>query len=125
MDRLRELLREDFDITAAVHDGQAAVDAASEHHPDAVIFDINVPVLDGLEAARQILQSLPDAKVVFVSNHHHPAIVREALALGASGYVLKTFAAEELLPAIRTALSGGTHVSPIIELPGTISPSTP
>ena len=123
--RIRELLEEEFEVVAAVCDGESAALAASEYHPDALVFDISVPGISGLEAARRVLRRQPATKVIFLTNHREPYIVKEALALGATGYVLKTVAAEELLEAVRTALNGGIHVSSAVQQPRSISPPTP
>lgn len=99
-------LESEFEIVAAVDDGNAAVAAVAEHGPDVVLLDISLPGLRGFAAARQILACRPETKVLFVSNYNNPEYLEEALNMGASGYVLKSRAAAELLTAIRTALAG-------------------
>jgi DNA-binding NarL/FixJ family response regulator len=103
---LEQLLEPEFEIVATVRDGQALVDAAARLSPDAVVTDISMPVLDGIEAARKILDSNPAARVVFVTVHADPLLVQKGFAVGGLGYVPKVSAGEELVLAIRAALRG-------------------
>jgi DNA-binding NarL/FixJ family response regulator len=93
-------------------DGRSLVDAASRLHPEAIVLDISLPLLNGIDAARQIKKELPETKIVFLTMHANPAYLKEALAAGASGYVLKTSASEELPGAIQDALRNRIHVTP-------------
>jgi DNA-binding NarL/FixJ family response regulator len=77
-------------------DGRALVDAASRLQPEVIVLDISLPLLNGIDAARQIKKELPETKIVFLTMHANAEYLREALAAGASGYVLKTSASEEL-----------------------------
>jgi DNA-binding NarL/FixJ family response regulator len=108
-EQLRGVLETDFEVVGTVGDGEALLTAAATLRPDVIVADIAMPVLDGLAAARQILRRDPDARIVFVTVHDDPALVRQAFALGALGYVLKVRAGEELLPAVRAALRGERH----------------
>jgi DNA-binding NarL/FixJ family response regulator len=103
---LHELLQAEFDVVAAVADGQALVDAAAQMSPDAIVTDISMPILDGIEAARTILSRNPSARVVFVTVHADPLMMRRGVAVGALGYLLKVSAGEELVPAVWAALRG-------------------
>jgi DNA-binding NarL/FixJ family response regulator len=103
---LEHLLQDEFDIVATVHDGQALVDAAVSVAPDAIVTDISMPVLDGIDATREILRNNPSARVVFVTVHADPLLMRQGLAAGGLGYVLKVSAGEELIPAVWAALRG-------------------
>jgi DNA-binding NarL/FixJ family response regulator len=103
---LEELLAPEFEIVATVRDGQALIDAVARLSPDAVVTDISMPVLDGIEAARKILDSNPAARVVFVTVHADPLLMQKGFAVGGLGYVPKVSAGEELVPAIRAALLG-------------------
>ena len=91
---------------ATVRDGRALVDAAARVSPDAIVTDISMPVLDGIEATRQILGTNPSARVVFVTVHVDPLLMRRGLAAGGLGYVPKVSAGEELVPAVWAALRG-------------------
>ncbi len=103
---LEQLLQTEFDVVATVRDGQALVDAAARVSPDAIVTDISMPVLDGIEAAREILGRNPSARVVFVTVHADPLLMRRGLAVGGLGYVPKVSAGEELVLAVRAALRG-------------------
>jgi DNA-binding NarL/FixJ family response regulator len=103
---LSALLQTEFEVIAAVQDGQALVDAATSLSPDVIVTDIAMPVLDGIAAAREILRRNPSARVVFVTVHADPTLVRRGLAIGGLGYVPKVSAGDELVPAVWAALRG-------------------
>ena len=84
---------------------------AQELQPDLILLDIGLPALDGLEAAKRIRQVAPDAGIIFVTQNSDRDIVRVALSTGAQGYVLKTDAGSELLPAVTSVLEGDGFVS--------------
>ncbi len=106
------LLEPEFDIIGAVTDGQALIEMAAELNPDVVILDITMPGLNGIEAARRLKTDGSRAKIVFLTVHDDPDFVRESLATGALGYVVKTRLASDLLVAVRRALEGRLFVSP-------------
>ncbi len=113
---LRQVLdRPDFEIVGAVKDGRALVEAFHELEPDVVITDVTMPLLNGLDAAKQIRTLDPKAKIVFLTMHPEVGYAAEALSLGNSGYVLKSSVADELVPAIHEVLKGGTYVAQAIE----------
>jgi DNA-binding NarL/FixJ family response regulator len=103
---LESLLDTEFDVVATVADGVALVDAAARLLPDAIVTDITMPRLDGLRAAQQILRSNPSARIVFVTVHADPTIVRRSMDVGGLGYVPKTVAGDELVPTVWAALRG-------------------
>src|SRR5580765_8109869 len=115
------LLREAFaqllapvcEVVGSVADGRAALAVAAEVRPDIVIFDIAMPSLNGLDAARQLKRTMPDVKVIFVTAHADPDLAAEAIRCGASGYVLKNSAASELLQAVKDAVQGRSYVTPL------------
>jgi DNA-binding NarL/FixJ family response regulator len=111
---LRGLMEPEFEVVATVGDGHALVAAAETLAPDVIVTDIAMPELNGITAAARILASNPAARIVFVTVHNHPALVRKGLATGALGYVLKLTAGDDLVPAIRAALQGKRHLSPTI-----------
>jgi DNA-binding NarL/FixJ family response regulator len=100
-----------FQIVAAVSDGLEAVQIAQELRSDLVILDVGLPGLNGIEAAKRILQVLPQTKILFLSAYRSPDIVEEALNTGANGYVLKSNAESELLTAAKTVLTGQMFIS--------------
>ncbi len=111
---LEALLQESFDLVGSVRDGRALVASVSELKPDVVVTDISMPGLNGLEAIRQIKKIRPITKIVALTMHSEPSLVAEALKAGASGYVLKSSAVEELERAIREVMLGRTYVTSLI-----------
>jgi DNA-binding NarL/FixJ family response regulator len=102
------ILKEDPEIEV-IHqavDGLEAVEKCEELKPDLVVLDVGLPKLNGLEAARQIRVVSPDTKILFLSAHRSPDVIREALSIGAAGYLLKENARFHLLPAVQTAMLG-------------------
>lgn len=112
-DQLQALLGEEFDVLAVVAHGHALVKAVRRWQPDAVVTDIGMPGMDGMQAVREFLKDRPDTPVVFVTVHDDPVLARRALSLG-KGYVLKASAGEELIDALRQVLQGGYFVSPAL-----------
>jgi DNA-binding NarL/FixJ family response regulator len=108
---LRSLLDLEFDVVDAVQDGYALVSAAETLSPDVIVSDISMPGLGGIEAAERILHQNPAARIVFVTVHGEPEVVKRSLAVGALGYVQKTVACEELILAVHAAIRGEQHVS--------------
>jgi DNA-binding NarL/FixJ family response regulator len=111
---ISKLLEAEFDLIGTVGDGRALVASAKADRPDIVLLDISMPILNGIEAARQIRAALPDVKIIFVTVHSDNAYVMEAFRAGASGYVLKRSAASELSVAIQEVLNGNLYVTPLI-----------
>lgn len=111
---LSRLLQLDFDLVAQVENGQKAVQAARQFRPDVVLLDISMPVLNGIEAARLILEDDPDIKLVFITMHADAMYVREAFRAGACGYLLKRSAASEIALAIQTVMQGGFYLTPLL-----------
>lgn len=106
------LLAQHYDIVGTAPDGHALVGAAIALRPDIVVLDVSMPVLNGIDAAGRIRAALPEAIIVFLSMHANPMYLRKAFDAGASAYVLKTGAAEELLTALEQARRGRPYVSP-------------
>jgi len=112
---LRRILdRPEFEVVKAVADGRALVRAAVESQADIIVADVVMPLLNGIEAARQIRQQNPKAKIIFLTMHTEPIYAVEALAAGGSGYVLKSSAGDELVTAIRRVLEGHVYVAKAI-----------
>ena len=112
LDGLRRILEPHFEIVGTAEDGRALVAAAEKLRPDMVVADISMPLLNGIEAARQIRKAHPQAKVIFLTMHPDATYATEAFRAGASGYVLKNSAASELVTAIQEALKGRTYLTP-------------
>ena len=109
-----KLLAGECDIVGQVSDGRALVEAAKKLRPDVIVLDISMPLLNGLEAGRQIKHSLPDVKLVFLTMNEDPDLAAEAFRSGASGYLLKRSAASELWTAIREVMQGRSYVTPLV-----------
>ena len=114
---LQAILAPYYQLVGAVSDGRALVEEALLLKPDLVILDISMPLLNGIEAARQIRESLPQAKLLFVTMHTSPTYVQAALDAGGTGYVVKSLAHEELLAAAEKVLSGEIYMTPGLSLP--------
>ena len=109
---LRSLLTPEFDLVGVVEDGRALVEAAARLRPDVIVADITMPHLNGIDALIQLRQGGDQVPVVFLTMHRDVTFARRALEAGASGFVLKHSAADELVTAIRAALKGETYISP-------------
>jgi DNA-binding NarL/FixJ family response regulator len=107
------LLEPDCDVVGAVADGRALLAAAPGLKPDIVLLDVAMPLLNGLDAARQLKRILPDVRIVFLTMSEDPDVAAEAFRVGASGYLLKNSAASELLQAIREVIQGRSYVTPL------------
>jgi DNA-binding NarL/FixJ family response regulator len=122
LEAFSRLLEPEFTVLRGVTDGEALVEAALELRPDAVLCDIAMPRLSGLQAARRIHDLLPGIKVIFLTMHNDSELAAEAFRAGASGYVLKSSPAKELLVAIRAALSGEQYLARSIDNDATAAP---
>ncbi len=113
---LRSLLdkQSDMEVVAEAEEGRTAVRLVRELLPDVVIMDVSMPDLNGMEAARQITREFGDVRIVALSMHSDSLFVTEMLKSGASGYLLKDCAFEELARAIRTVVVGKTYLSPSV-----------
>lgn len=110
----KKLLEPDYDVVGIVADGRALVQAAAEHTPDVVLIDIGMPILNGLDAGQQIKEAMSSTKIVYLTMNMDVDLAAEAFRRRASGYILKTGAASELLVGLRAVLRGGTYLSPAI-----------
>lgn len=102
-------------VVAEAEDGVDAVQAAIRHRPDAVVLDVSMPRMTGIQATHEIRQHLPDVAVVLLSMHDDRRYFYEALKAGAAGYVLKRSADTQLVDAIRSAMRGESFISPVAE----------
>jgi DNA-binding NarL/FixJ family response regulator len=111
---LRAVLAHHCTVVGVANDGRALVAAAAELRPDLVLLDIGLPLLNGIEAARQIKTVLPSGKIIFITQHKDRQYVHAAFHAGASAYVVKEAAATDLIAAIETVRSGKQYVSPAV-----------
>ena len=107
----KRLLETDFDVVGIVSDGRALVRAAGELRPDVVVLDIAMPILNGLDAGQQVKEILPTVKLVYLTMNSDVDVAAEAFGRGASGYLLKTCAAAEMVAAVRDVLRGESYLS--------------
>ena len=105
---------EGFQVSAEACNGHEAVRLAAEIHPDIAILDISMPLLNGLDAARELRKNTQGMKVILLTRHDEPQYVTEALRAGVKGYVLKNQAATDLVAAIQQVGRGGVYLSPNI-----------
>jgi DNA-binding NarL/FixJ family response regulator len=114
LEGLRRLLESEFELLDSVEDGRALLEAAPRLQPDVILLDISMPLLNGIDAARQLRGRLPRVKLIFLTMHAEAEYVVEAFRAGASGYLLKRSAASELISAIRQVLRGQRYVTPLV-----------
>jgi DNA-binding NarL/FixJ family response regulator len=101
-------------VVGEAEDGRAAVAKAQQLNPDIVIMDIAMPLLNGIEATRQIKQACPQTKIIILSMHSHDRYISELISLGASGYLLKDASGEEIIKAVSAAIKGDVYLSPSV-----------
>lgn len=120
LDDICGLLEPEFDVVGAVGDGQALISAADAFQPDVIVTDISMPLLNGIEAARLIIQKNPASRIILMTVHNDSALVEQGFSAGALGYVLKLKAEDELSQAIHSALEDKRFISPQVvnSLPG-------
>jgi DNA-binding NarL/FixJ family response regulator len=114
LDAVEKLLEDDCDVVGRAADGERLLAEAIRLKPDVVVLDMAMPLVNGLEAARQLKQVAPHTRIVILTMNEDPEIAAEALRAGASAYVLKRSAASELLEAIRNPDRHGSYVTPLI-----------
>jgi DNA-binding NarL/FixJ family response regulator len=112
LDALKELLEPKYEVVGLVTDGRAVLKVAEKLRPDIIVLDIAMPQLNGLDAGRQLKQSMPSVKLLFMTMNEDPYLVGEAFRAGASAFLLKQAAGLELDEAIKEVLKGGSYVTP-------------
>ena len=127
LDAFKVMLEPDFDIVGSVTDGRALLEEFARLHPDVVVIDVAMPLLNGIDAGRQLKAQRRSVKLIFLTMNPDPDLAGEALRLGASGYVLKSSAAQELKQAIQEALRGRSYITPLItrDVVGSLIQRTP
>ena len=106
----KKLLEKDFEVVGMVSDGRAMLSAAEELKPDVIVLDIAMPILNGLDAGQKVKEMLPMVKLVYLTMNTDRGVAAEAFERGASGYLLKTCAASEMVVAVREALGGKSYM---------------
>jgi DNA-binding NarL/FixJ family response regulator len=106
-----KLLEPECEVVGIVSDGRSLLPTARNLRPDVIVLDIGMPLLNGLDAGRQLKQSMPGVKLIYLTMNEDPDLTAEALRIGASGYLLKTSAASELSDAIHVVMQGKAYVT--------------
>ncbi len=114
LEGFRRILEGQYELVGAVEDGRALLDAAEKLQPDIVILDVSMPLLNGIDAAAQLKKICPGTKIIIVTMHADREYIRSAFEAGASAYVLKRSAVDELDQAIRAAVAGHSYITPLI-----------
>lgn len=112
VEAFRKLLEPHCEIVGTVSDGRSLLETSPKLNPDVVVVDIGMPLMNGLEAGMRLKELMPRIKLIFLTMNRDPDLALEAMRSGASGYLLKTSAADELIRAIRLALKGISYVTP-------------
>jgi DNA-binding NarL/FixJ family response regulator len=113
LEMVAQLLKSHFDVVGAVTNGETLLNAATSLRPDAIVLDISMPVINGIEAVTHLKTGGNQAKIVFLSIHDDADFVAACFGAGANGYVLKARMVTDLVPAIEDALADRTFVSPL------------
>ena len=108
---LKRILSTEFEVIGTVRDGLSLLTATAELSPDVVVADVSMPQMDGFSALQQLRRKCPDVKVILISGFQEPEFVNIALEWGASAFLSKVAANEDLIPAVRAALEGKTYSS--------------
>jgi DNA-binding NarL/FixJ family response regulator len=111
---MQKLLEPVFEVIGCVQDGRALIKTALEKNPDLVLLDIGMPLLNGLDAGRELKKLMPRVKLIYLTMNPDTEVASEAFRIGASGYLLKNSPAEELLQAVYNVTRGTSYVTPQI-----------
>lgn len=114
VEAFRKLLEPQFNVVATVSDGRSLMEIAKTSNPQVIVADIGMPLMNGLEAGLRLKEQMPLLKLIFLTVNHDASLAAEAMRRGASGYLLKSCAATELINAIQLAIRGKSYVSPEI-----------
>jgi DNA-binding NarL/FixJ family response regulator len=115
LEGIRKLLENEFDLLGTFDNSPELIRAAEYLRPDVILLDISMPLLNGIEACRQLMKLLPDARVIFLTMHADVVYVEEAFRAGGAGYLIKRSAAAELSGAINAVMRGSRYVTPLID----------
>jgi DNA-binding NarL/FixJ family response regulator len=121
---IRRLLQTDFDVVDCVRDGAALVESAERHQPDVVVTDLSMPGVDGIDAIRQLRKRGNQVSAIVLTMHANSGLAAAALNAGASGYVLKDAASDELILAINEALAGRVFLTPEVDTDAAMGSAT-
>jgi len=113
-DAFARVLGDDYEVVGTVADGRELLEKAPDLAPDAILLDVSMPRLNGLDAARQLREMLPNTALVVITMHKDPQVAADARLAGAAGFVTKSAAASELKAALHAVLAGGTYLTPLV-----------
>jgi DNA-binding NarL/FixJ family response regulator len=114
LEAFQKLLADECDIVGAVSNGRELLTAAAQVKPDVVVVDVTMPLLNGIDAARQLKQSLPSTRIIFLTMNEDPDLAAEAFRAGAAAYLLKRSAASELVTAIHEVMRHRSYITPLV-----------
>jgi DNA-binding NarL/FixJ family response regulator len=114
LEAFQKLLADECEIVGVATNGRALVTAAATLRPDVIVVDVTMPLLNGIDAARQIKQTDSDVRIIFLTMNEDPNLAAEAFRAGASGYLLKRSAASELVTAIREVVKHRSYITPLV-----------
>ena len=114
LEGFKKILEDECELVGTVEDGRALLSQAPQLKPDIILLDIGMPLLNGIEAARQLKKTQPEVKLIFLTMHGDSAYVTEAFRAGASAYLLKRSPASELLQAVREVSRGRSYITPLV-----------
>jgi DNA-binding NarL/FixJ family response regulator len=114
LDALKNLLEPEFEVVGRFMDGHTLVEEAEKLNPNVVVLDIGMPTMNGLNAGQRLKKVMPTVKLIYLTMNQDPDMAAEAFRLGASGFVVKSAAASELLQALREVVRGGAYVTPLM-----------
>jgi DNA-binding NarL/FixJ family response regulator len=114
LDAIKNLLEPEFDVVGTFADGHTLVESSLELKPNVIVLDIGMPTMNGLNAGQRLKELMPSVKLIYLTMSQDPDLAAEAFRLGASGYLIKSSAASELVHAIREVMRGGTYVTPLM-----------
>jgi DNA-binding NarL/FixJ family response regulator len=114
MDALKTLLEPEFEVVGVFADGLSLVEAVSALTPNVIVLDVGMPKMNGLLAGQRIKQLMPSVKLIYLTMNQDPDVAAQAFLLGASGFLVKSSAATELVRAIRDVVRGGFYVTPLM-----------
>jgi DNA-binding NarL/FixJ family response regulator len=118
LEGIRSLLETVFDVVVMVADEKSLLDCLEKTLPDLVVVDLSLPVTDEINVTRRIRKRNPEMKVIILSVHDEMTVVDDCLSAGATGFVLKRTASNDLIPAVWEVLKGRTYISPSVEIEG-------
>jgi DNA-binding NarL/FixJ family response regulator len=114
LDAFKRLLEPQYAVVGTVSDGRALIEAARRLKPDVIVADISMPRLNGLDACEELIERLPDTRLIFLTVNEDPDVAADAFRRGAAGFLLKKAAASELFTALERVLDGRAYITPLI-----------